>query len=77
MAGLNFLNIVSNSDLVQQEEEGEAKRAMAARQSEPLMLGLGAYLRSAFDAAERAKDPIETSMLKALRQRSGQYEADK
>lgn len=76
MAGLNFLNVVSNSDLVQQEEE-EARRAVQMRQAQPLILGLGGYLRSAWDAAKHAKDPIETSMLKALRQRNGEYEADK
>jgi hypothetical protein len=39
--------------------------------------GLSAYLRSAFEAAKRSKDPIETIMLKALRQRNGEYEATK
>ncbi len=75
MAGLNFLRVVDNQTLVQQEEE--TRRAMQERQSEPLMVGLSAYLRGAFDAANRAKDPIERAMLKALRQRNGEYEPTK
>jgi hypothetical protein len=50
---------------------------MEERQAQPLMLGLAAYMRSAFDAAKRAKDPIERAMLKALRQRNGEYEPSK
>lgn len=76
MAGLNFLRVVSNSDLVRQEKE-EAERALAERQNTPLMLGLTGYLRECWDAAEIAKKPIEQKMLKAMRQRNGEYEADK
>ncbi len=75
MAGLNFLRVVGNADLVKQEEE--TRRALNERQAEPLIQGLGAYLKSAWEAAKRAKDPIETAMLKALRQRNGDYEPDK
>ena len=76
MAGLNFLRVVDNASLVEQERD-DARRAMEERQNEPLILGLSAYLRHAFEAAKRAKDPIETNMLQALRQRRGEYEADK
>ena len=76
MAGLNFLRVVDNASLVEQERDN-ARRAMEERQNEPLILGLSAYLRHAFEAAKRAKDPIETNMLQALRQRRGEYEADK
>ena len=74
MAGLNFLHVVDNAALVQEEKQ-EADRAARERQAEPLMLGLGSYLRSAFEAAKQSKGPIETAMLKALRQRNGEYEA--
>ena len=76
MAGLNFLHVVDNATLVEEEKQ-EADRAARERQAEPLILGLSAYLRSAFEAAKRSKDPIETIMLKALRQRNGEYEATK
>ena len=75
MAGLNFLRVVDNQTLVKQE--GEINRTLQERQAEPLMVGLSAYLRAAFDAAKRAKDPIERAMLKALRQRNGEYEPSK
>ena len=75
MAGLSFLRVVDNPTLRQQEEE--TQRAMAERQAAPLVQGLSAYLRSAWEAAKRAKDPIETSMLKSLRQRNGEYEPSK
>jgi hypothetical protein len=75
MAGLSFLRVVDNQALVKQETD--TRRAMQERQSEPLMVGITAYLRSAFDAAKRAKDPIERAMLRALRQRNGEYEPGK
>tara|TARA_R110000803_G_scaffold8615_8_gene27642 strand:+ start:1027 stop:3090 length:2064 start_codon:yes stop_codon:yes gene_type:complete len=75
MAGLNFLRVVDNATLIEQEDD--ARKAMEERQAEPLMVGLSAYLRTSFDAAKRAKDPIERAMLKALRQRNGEYEPTK
>ncbi len=76
MAGLSILRVVSNADLVKQERE-EARRAVDQRQAEPVLLGMAAYMRTAWDAAKHAKEPIEDIMLKALRQRNGEYEADK
>ena len=76
MAGLTFLRVVSNADLVRQEKEA-AEAALAERQNQPVMLGLASYLRACWDVAQMAKKPIETKMLKALRQRNGEYEADK
>tara|TARA_R110000787_G_scaffold90916_4_gene191765 strand:+ start:1135 stop:3198 length:2064 start_codon:yes stop_codon:yes gene_type:complete len=75
MAGLNFLRVVDNATLIEQEDD--ARKSMEERQAEPLMVGLSAYLRTSFDAAKRAKDPIERAMLKALRQRNGEYEPTK
>jgi len=76
MAGLSFLRVVSNSDLAKQEKE-EVDRALSERQNEPYILGLAGYLRECWDVAEQAKKPIEYKMLRALRQRNGEYEADK
>jgi len=71
-----MLNVVSNSELLKREKEMRDKE-LAARQSEPLILGLAGHLRACWDAARQAKKPIEYIMLKALRQRNGEYEADK
>jgi len=76
MAGLTLLRIVSNSDLARQEQEIN-DRELQERQDQPVILGLVAYLRSSWDRAKAAKSPIEQIMLHALRQRNGEYEADK
>lgn len=76
MAGLSFLRVVNNESLAKQEKEA-AEAALAQRQNQPTILGLSAYIRQCWDAAKIAKKPIEQKMLKALRQRNGEYEADK
>jgi len=76
MAGLTFLRVVSNDELVRHEQELVAQ-ALQERQNQPMILGLTAYLRECWDAARIAKRPIEQKMLKAMRQRAGEYEPDK
>lgn len=76
MAGLSFLRVVSNSDLVKQEKE-TTQRALQERQNQPVILGLAGYLRQCWDVAKLSKRPIELVMLRAMRQRNGEYEADK
>ncbi len=76
MAGLTFLRVVGNDELVRQEKEA-TDRALQERQNQPLILGLTGYLRQCWDVAEMAKRPIEQIMLTAMRQRNGEYEADK
>jgi len=75
-AGLTFLRVVDNSTLAKQEKDA-ADKALAERQNQPLILGLTAYLRECWDAARIAKKPIENIMIRALRQRNGEYEPDK
>lgn len=76
MAGLTFLRVVSNADLARQEQEA-SDRELQDRQNQPVILGLTSYLRGCWDRAQMAKRPIEQLMLRALRQRNGEYEADK
>ena len=76
MAGLTFLRVVNNEDLARQEK-ADSDRALAERQNQPVILGLTGYLRQCWDVAEMAKRPIEQIMLRAMRQRNGEYEADK
>lgn len=73
-AGL--LRVVSNDELAKQELD-QQRRDLEARQASPLILGLAAYLRECWDAARIAKKPIEDIMLRAMRQRNGEYEPDK
>ena len=77
MAGLTFLRVVDNATLIRQEQEAIANKALADRQSQPMILGLSGYIRECWDVAQQAKKPIEQKMLKAMRQRNGEYEADK
>lgn len=76
MAGLTILRVVNNEALARAEQE-RIDRELQARQNTPLILGLTAYLRECWDAARIAKKPIEDIMMRALRQRNGEYEADK
>lgn len=76
MAGLTFLRVVNNTELARQERE-ITDRAFQERQNQSVILGLAAYLRRCWDAAQMAKRPIEQKMLQALRQRNGEYEANK
>ena len=76
MAGLTILRVVGN-DTLAREEQKRIDRELQARQNTPLILGLAGYLRRCWDAARIAKKPIEYIMLRAMRQRNGEYEADK
>jgi len=75
MAGLTFLRVVNNDQLAAQEQAAE--RALQERQNQPVIIGLVGYLRECWNAAQQAKTPIEREMLRALRQRNGEYEPDK
>jgi hypothetical protein len=74
--GLSIFRVVSNDELARQERE-QADRELQARQSSELMLGIVGYLRECWDAAKIAKKPIEDIMLRAMRQRNGEYEPEK
>ena len=76
MPGLTILRVVNNTDIARAERE-RMDAEVQARQSSDLILGLAAYMRECWDAARIAKDPINDSMLRAMRQRNGEYEADK
>lgn len=76
MAGLSILRVVSNSELIKQEK-ARIDKEVQDRQNSSLILGISSYLRECWDAAKIAKQPLELKMLKAMRQRNGEYEADK
>lgn len=75
MAGL--VTYQSPDQLAAQDREAAERAAAAERQAMPVILGLAGYLRTCWEAAYDAKRPIEEKMLKALRQRNGEYEASK
>ena len=76
MPGLTLLRVVGNDELSRMERE-ETERATQEKQQSEFLLGLGAHVRTCWDAARIAKKPIEDVMLRSLRQRNGEYDADK
>lgn len=76
MPGLTLLRVVNNTE-IERAEQARMEAELQARQDSPVMLGLASYVRRAWDAARNAREPITTIMLKAMRQRNGEYEADK
>lgn len=75
MAGL--VVIKSNQQLDAEAAAVDATRQAELRQLAPVLTGLAAHVRKCWESARDAKQPIERMMLKALRQRRGEYEADK
>jgi hypothetical protein len=76
MAGLSILRVVSNEQL-DRDEKNRMDAELEARQQDSVMLGLASHLKECWDAARISKQPIEYIMLRAMRQRNGEYEADK
>lgn len=75
MAGLVIVK--SNAQLDAEAATKDAADAAVLRQRIPVLTGLASHVRSCWEAARDAKQPIERKMLKALRQRTGEYEPDK
>lgn len=75
MAGL--VVIKSNSQLDAEAAAKDSANAAMLRQQIPILTGLAKHVRTCWEAARDAKQPIERKMLKALRQRTGEYEPEK
>ena len=75
MAGL--VVVKSNSQLDAEDAATLAAKAAVERQMLPVLTGLAAHVRKCWESARDAKQPIERDMLKALRQRTGEYEPEK
>tara|TARA_X000001388_G_scaffold14614_1_gene8423 strand:+ start:2275 stop:4332 length:2058 start_codon:yes stop_codon:yes gene_type:complete len=77
LVGLSVLRVVDNATLVEEEKKAALEKELDERQSDPLFQGMLSYLKECWEAARMAKKPIEDIMLRAMRQRNGEYEADK
>lgn len=71
-----MLQVISNEALTRQENETYEKE-LQARQNTPLILGIAGYIRACWESARDAKREIEEIMLDAMRQRNGEYDANK
>ncbi|HOK47934.1 MAG TPA: hypothetical protein PLK67_18455, partial [Bryobacteraceae bacterium] len=66
--------VKSNSEL---DAEAAALREAEEVQSTPLLQGLAAHLYTLWEPARDAQSDLRDAMLKAMRQRKGEYEPDK
>lgn len=66
--GLAIIPIKRASDL-----EREAREASQAEQQQPVIQGLAAHVHRRWEAAKRAKQPVEQDMVARLAQRRGEY----
>ena len=75
MTGL--LTIKSPEELDIEAAEAEEEARLAALEAEPVLTDLAHHIRTCWEAARTAKQPIEELMLRSLRQRNGEYEPSK
>ncbi len=73
MAGLMIVK--NNAQLLAEEEARRQAESMAKR--EAFETNLASHVRSVWEAARQAKSVVQQRCLRALRQRSGEYEPDK
>jgi len=71
---MSFLNVKSNEQMLSEEQQ---QKEAQDRQNAPVISSIVAHLRSHWESAKTAKQPIAENMLKCLRQRRGEYDPDK
>lgn len=71
--GALAVRVITNTSIQRGREQ--ARQAAEARQTEPPLTGLAAYIERFWQAAQTAKRPVEIIMLRNLRQRLGVYDA--
>lgn len=77
MADATVMRLFSGEQLDKISAEEQAKREAEERQRAPLITNLAGYVRSCWEPARTARMPITNKMLKAQRQRRGEYEPEK
>lgn len=77
MAEPTVMRLFSGEQLDKFSAEEQARKEAEARQNTPLITNLAGYVRSCWEPARHARMPITTRMIKAQRQRAGEYEPDK
>jgi len=70
-----LITFVGNDEIEQKEQE-ERQKAIDEAQNNPVLSSLAGHVRKCWQAARQAKQPIEADLLKALRQRKGEYDPD-
>lgn len=77
MSEPTIMRAFSGEQLDKLAAEEQAKRDAQERQAGPIVSRLAAYVRSCWEPARYAKEPIEKRIISAKRQRNGEYEPDK
>lgn len=73
-----LIRIVSPSQVISNEKAAEEKRKAQENQGKEPLLGLSAWIKTAWQAAHNAKQSnIDQRLLSAQRQRKGEYDPDK
>lgn len=73
---LGLINVVPASAMVAAEQAAAAQAAQAQQPNAAPFAGLAGYLHKLWDECKQAKQTIETEMLRAYRQRRGEYEPE-
>lgn len=68
------ISVASNADLMAAEQQAEDQ---AVIERAPVVSAIAAHIKARWEDAKRAKADIEEKMLRALRQRVGEYESSK
>jgi hypothetical protein len=66
----------TNADIERMEDAERARLRAESIQNEPMVLGLASHIRSSWQSNKDGKIEVETRLLKALRQRNGDYDPD-
>jgi len=74
--GKGILGLASNEDMLQQEEDAQLQEQKDS-QNDPLVIGLSSYVDKCWQAAQIAKQEIQTRLERCLRQRRGEYDPEK
>ena len=77
MQDSTVMRAFSGQQLDKMNAEEQARKEAQERQNAPIISGLAGYVRSCWEPARTAKMPIEHRMIKAKRQRNGEYEPEK
>lgn len=73
-----LLPVLTPDEVTRMEQEvAELKKEEDEKQQDPFTLEIAAYVKRCWEAAKLAKQPIQDRIYKCLRQRRGEYEAER
>lgn len=76
-SALGLIRVVSNAELVREEEQEASRQAAYERNQRPLLQGLAKHVMESWEAARDAKNAVLPRMQRAQRARLGEYDPKK